>query len=578
MSRHDDDPMAVNPLIAVVIPAFKQPQYLTGAALSALDQRPPVSVRVVVVNDGCPFEATHEIGTAIARAHPDRVRYVRQPNRGLSAARNAGVEAALAAWPDLDAIFPLDADNLLSPGTLAALWDVLARDPALSWASPDLEIFGDADLIWHHHAPFSTYKQLFENQTDAGMLIRRPVFESGLRYVDEMPAFEDWLFVLEAALAGFTGAPAGPCGFRYRRRKESMLIEAQRSPEPLKARIRARVPAAYAPAALVGREHAEAPRFTLLAVSDGATKQLTATDLEPARCSASEYLAAAEASSGGTRAGHAYVPPVTIVGSEPLFAWLEGAALLPGVLLRTQLLLRRHVTVGLRLVPHGDPGTLALALAEDGADLPVQGVGVRTRDLLRTAAGGHAVRLEIHAGALHAPPVCERVSLPAASEPQPPPGTDRTLSNFCAHLHIDTAQTTFPWSGAQRGRSIWFVVPAPAPLRAGDAAVRLSAALHALEPEAALHLLAVGTSGLDDPPAAFGHFDTVTMLAQAEAAPDVVAGILAGADVVVHGDSGAARAVLAHVNLGAEQVVVLRSDAMGQDALEAVRVAGARRA
>ena len=545
------------------------------------------------------------------------MRYLRQANARLSAARNAGIEEALATWPDLDAIFPLDADNLLSPGTLAALWEVLEGDPQLAWASPDLELFGIESGVWRHEAPFSTYRQLFENQTDAGTLFRRAVFDSGLRYAEELPAFEDWLFVLEAALAGFTGAPAGSCGFRYRKRAHSLLIDAQRSPGELKARIRARVPAAYAPAALVRREHAEAPRFALLAPGDGVARTLAATDLEPARCSAADYLAAVAASAGGTRAGHAHVPPVTFVGSEPLFAWLDASSLLPGLLLRAQLLLRDHLSIAVRLAPGAEPGTLAVRLAGDAGDPAAHGLCIRTRDLLRTGSHAHAPLLEIRAGALHRPPRCEMVHLPAATEPPRARGTDRTLSNFCAHLHIDAAETTFPWSGTGRGRCMWFTVRAAAAAVGGDdQALVLSEALRAAEPEAALHLLVMGEGGLRAPATALGHFDTITTLSDAEAAPRAVARILAGADVVFHGDSGTLDAaergtalqvalagdgqVLAAadadplldahlvatdgqlrqiVNLGAvrEKVTVVRPDAVAHDVIEAIRAAGARR-
>jgi hypothetical protein len=605
----------VNPLIAVVVPAYKQPQFLAGAALSALDQRPPVATRVVVVNDGCPFPATHRIGTALAQAHPERVRYVRQPNAGLSAARNTGIAEALATWPDVDAIFPLDADNLLSPGTLPALWDVLERDPDVAWASPDQEIFGAINIVWAHQ-PFSTYRQLFENQTDAGTLFRRSVFDSGLRYAEEMPAFEDWLFVLEAALAGFTGVPAGRCGFRYRRREHSMLIDALRTPDVLTARIRARLPAAYATAELVRREHDEAPRFALLGAADDEARMLAATDLEPARSRADDYLATVRASRGGTTAGHAHVPPVTITGSAPLFEWLHATGLLPGVLLRAQLLLRERLAVAVRLIPDPGPDVLDVVLGGAGGATPAHAIAVRTRDLARRPVEDDMRRVEIRAGALHAPPRCDIVSLPAAAEPQRALGTDPTLSSFCALQHIDKAQTALPWSGAGSGRSLWFVTRAPCPGAEDDSTLQVSAALHALEPAAALHLLVIGAGGIRAAATAIGHFDTITMLSDEEAVPELVARVLAGAEVVFHGGGAGVRATpergaalhvalvggehtlaaadadplldvhlvrsdavgrrLVHLGATAEKIAFVREDAIADDVLDAIRIAGAR--
>ena len=55
----------------------------------------------------------------MAAAHPGRVFALRQPNRGLAAARNTGIEFSLAAFPALRALFCLDADNRLHPAFLA---------------------------------------------------------------------------------------------------------------------------------------------------------------------------------------------------------------------------------------------------------------------------------------------------------------------------------------------------------------------------------------------------------------------------------------------------------------------------
>jgi len=128
----------------------------------------------------------------------------------------------------VEAIFPLDADNLLSPHTLATLWDLLEARPEAGWAFPTLELFGAEDGVWYVPGPFLSYRQLFENQPDAGSLIRRAVFDAGIAFDETLlDGYEDWELFLNAALAGFRGAPAGRCGFRYRRRAHSLLARAQ---------------------------------------------------------------------------------------------------------------------------------------------------------------------------------------------------------------------------------------------------------------------------------------------------------------------------------------------------------------
>jgi glycosyltransferase involved in cell wall biosynthesis len=235
------------------------------AVRSALDQEIDSGVGVVIVNDGCPLEGTHRIAQTLRDAHPDRIAYLRLPNQGLSAARNAGIRRAFARWPHLEAIFPLDADNMLSPRTLAELWTILRAQPEASWASPALELFGAEEGEWRMPEPYLAYRQLFTNQSDAGSLIRRSVFEAGIEFDETMrEGFEDWEFFLRATLAGFRGAQAGSCGFRYRRRPNSMLAQALPQAEKIEAEMRHRHRSAYRPGALARREHAEAPRFALV--------------------------------------------------------------------------------------------------------------------------------------------------------------------------------------------------------------------------------------------------------------------------------------------------------------------------
>ncbi|HVX34054.1 MAG TPA: glycosyltransferase family A protein [Solirubrobacterales bacterium] len=215
--------------VAVVVPAWKQARYLAGAVGSVLAQEAPFGVGAVIVDDGCPDPRTESICWALRDANPDQVDFLRQTNAGVSAARNAGVRRAIRRWPDVEAFFFLDADNLLSPGTLTELWKLLEERPEFAWASPALEMFGSTRRGgWNVHGPHLPYRQLFANQSDTGTLVRRAVFEAGIEFDETMrEGFEDWEFFLRAGLAGFAGAGAGRCGFRYRRAPDSLLAGAR---------------------------------------------------------------------------------------------------------------------------------------------------------------------------------------------------------------------------------------------------------------------------------------------------------------------------------------------------------------
>ena len=89
-------------LISVVIPCYNQGHYLGEAVSSAASPR--YRVEVIVVDDGSTDDTPQ-----VAARHP-AVRYIRQTNQGLAAARNRGLAEAQG-----DLVIFLDADDRLMP-------------------------------------------------------------------------------------------------------------------------------------------------------------------------------------------------------------------------------------------------------------------------------------------------------------------------------------------------------------------------------------------------------------------------------------------------------------------------------
>src|SRR5947208_132283 len=108
---------------SIVIPCFNQGRFL-GRAIDSAFAQVDVAVEIIVVDDG----STDETPAVIAE-HPE-VRAIRQPNRGVAAARNAGLGAARR-----DFIVFLDADDELFPDAVAAGVDALHRYPDASVAA-----------------------------------------------------------------------------------------------------------------------------------------------------------------------------------------------------------------------------------------------------------------------------------------------------------------------------------------------------------------------------------------------------------------------------------------------------------
>jgi glycosyltransferase involved in cell wall biosynthesis len=97
-------------VVSVVIPSYNSAQFVTQAVESALNQTAP-AYEVIVVNDG----STDDTDNVMA-SYEGRVVYVKQPNQGVSAARNAGTARASGEW-----IVFLDADDRLHSRALENL-------------------------------------------------------------------------------------------------------------------------------------------------------------------------------------------------------------------------------------------------------------------------------------------------------------------------------------------------------------------------------------------------------------------------------------------------------------------------
>jgi glycosyltransferase involved in cell wall biosynthesis len=114
--------------VSVIMPAFEAAAYLDEAIASVVAQSLG-EWELIVIDDGS-TDATGEIANAWTR-RDDRVRLLRQPNRGVAAARNAGFAASDAG---ADYALFLDADDRLEPEALASMCGHLDRHPDVGMA------------------------------------------------------------------------------------------------------------------------------------------------------------------------------------------------------------------------------------------------------------------------------------------------------------------------------------------------------------------------------------------------------------------------------------------------------------
>ncbi|MHC1551073.1 glycosyltransferase [Phyllobacterium sp. K27] len=304
-----------SPKVAVIIPAYKHSVLLAEAIESALAQQAPFDIAVLIVDDGCPFPETGEIGRTYALAYSN-VFYLRKANGGLSSARNYGIEFALRNFEELEAVYFLDADNRI---TTTALRDILAfmkADDKVDWIYPNIDKFG---IEWNgnYTTQYSRLLHLtFDNICEAGSLVSRRMLDAGIRFDESMTSgFEDWDFWLQAIGRGFLGANYPFFGFEYRQRAESMLRDSNRTREGILTYIRQKHKKLFATETLLTWEHQEAPRYAAIGMGAYAVDMFTDPTVDHAKCSLEDFV---------TRFWAAKTEPETF-GVPPFMLWMTAA-------------------------------------------------------------------------------------------------------------------------------------------------------------------------------------------------------------------------------------------------------------
>jgi glycosyltransferase involved in cell wall biosynthesis len=220
-------PRADTPRVAVVIPCFDDGATLGAAVASVAIQNEPVEL--VVVDDGSSDPATLALMDAMEAAG---TRVVHQANAGLGLARMAGVAATSAPY-----VLPLDADDLLVPGAVAALADRLDADSRAAAAWGWYQRFGDESTIQPTAPSLDAWQITHQNELPATALLRRAALAEtpGWRLKG---GYEDWDLWMSLAERGWSGTSTGRVVYRYRREGTRMGHEALGRHEQIVAELR----------------------------------------------------------------------------------------------------------------------------------------------------------------------------------------------------------------------------------------------------------------------------------------------------------------------------------------------------
>lgn len=183
------------PAISVVVPCYNGGIFLPQL-LDSLARQTFRDFETIIVDDGSTDEATR----AALDALDPSIHLIRQPNKGLSAARNAGIAAARASL-----VLPLDCDDMIAPTYMAeavALLDAAPADVALVLSHQQLVGAASGPLERH----FNRFDLLFANPIPSAVLLRKAAWQKVGGYDETMrDGYEDWEFYLRLMLRGFRG-------------------------------------------------------------------------------------------------------------------------------------------------------------------------------------------------------------------------------------------------------------------------------------------------------------------------------------------------------------------------------------
>ncbi|MGR9115156.1 MAG: glycosyltransferase family 2 protein [Gammaproteobacteria bacterium] len=173
--------------VSVIIPSYNRCESLRRAVTSVMAQTYPAT-EVIVVDDG-----SCDASAAMIKSEFPEAIYLFQPNRGVSAARNAGIQRATGHW-----LAFLDSDDEWLP-------EKLANQLALLKANPELKVCHTEEIWIRHGRRVNAMKKhskkggwIFKHclplcaMSPSAIIIHHSVFDTIGLFNTELPACEDY--------------------------------------------------------------------------------------------------------------------------------------------------------------------------------------------------------------------------------------------------------------------------------------------------------------------------------------------------------------------------------------------------
>lgn len=178
--------MSNQPLVSVIVPCYKQAEFLPEALDSVFAQHYQ-NWECIIINDGSPDNTDAVAQTWLAK--DARFKYLQQENQGPSAARNNAIRHSSGKY-----ILPVDADDRIGPEYLSGAVAALEQDAELKLVYCRAAFFGDKHGEWQL-PDYAPAEQLVRNLIFSCAVFRRTDFDQVGGYDESFRhGYEDWEF------------------------------------------------------------------------------------------------------------------------------------------------------------------------------------------------------------------------------------------------------------------------------------------------------------------------------------------------------------------------------------------------
>jgi glycosyltransferase involved in cell wall biosynthesis len=212
--RKVDQP-SKKPIVSIIVPCFNYGHFIsdTIASIEKCDSR---LYELIIVNDGSTDLETQK---TLKKLEIAGYHVINQENKGVSAARNAGISAAKGKY-----ILPLDADDEIYPSYLKSAINLLEKNSEVGVVYGRAEFFGAQQGEWKL-PKFDVITLLIFNYIYVSAIYRRDIWlkVGGYDTDSQIDGWEDWDFWISVAEREWKFVQLDEMVFRYRIHEASKM-------------------------------------------------------------------------------------------------------------------------------------------------------------------------------------------------------------------------------------------------------------------------------------------------------------------------------------------------------------------